>query len=347
MISIIMPIRNEERHIKKTIESILNQKNFHDKYEIIIADGMSTDNTRDIIDRFIREGENIILIDNYQKIVPTGFNMGLSRAKGEIIIRVDGHTVLKPDYILNCLKSLKENNAANVGGLMNARGSGFIDELVSMATSSIFGVGNSYFHFSSKSRYVDTVFLGAWRKEMFYKYGGFDEELVRNQDDEFNFRLTQNGEKIWLDTSIKSIYFPRNSLKKLFKQYFQYGFYKIRLLQKRGGFSSIRHFIPGSFVMCLIISIYLYYFNNFKTPLFLIGISYVSTNIFFSFTSILGKKYEGLKTTKKFLKFILVLPLVFFIIHFSYGIGSLAGLIYFFKQWNEIDLHDFHFKKIK
>ena len=101
-----------------------------------------------------------------------------------------------------------------------------------MATSSIFGVGNSYFHFSSKSRYVDTVFLGAWRKEMFYKYGGFDEELVRNQDDEFNFRLTQNGEKIWLDTSIKSIYFPRNSLKKLFKQYFQYGFYKIRLLQK-------------------------------------------------------------------------------------------------------------------
>ena len=272
--------------------------------------------------------------------------MGLSRAKGEIIIRVDGHTILNPDYILNCLKSLKENNAANVGGLMNAHGSGFIDELVSMATSSIFGVGNSYFHFSSKSRYVDTVFLGAWRKKTFYKYGGFDEELVRNQDDEFNFRLTQNGEKVWLDTSIKSIYFPRNSLKKLFKQYFQYGFYKIRLLQKRGGFSSVRHFIPGSFVMGLIISIYLYYFNNFNTPLILIGISYISASIFFSFLSILGKKYQGLKTAKKFLKFILVLPLIFFIIHFSYGIGSLVGLVYFLKKWNEIDLHDFHFKRI-
>ena len=93
--------------------------------------------------------------------------MGLSGAKGEIIIRVDGHTILNPDYILNCLKSLKENNAANVGGLMNAHGSGFIDELVSMATSSIFGVGNSYFHFSSKSRYVDTVFLGHGERRHF------------------------------------------------------------------------------------------------------------------------------------------------------------------------------------
>ena len=217
MISIILPIRNEEKHISDVLESIINQNKINFDIEIIVVDGISKDSTRDIVNEFINKYENVFLIDNPKKIVPVGFNIGLSKAKGDIIIRVDGHTTIDSDYIFNCVNKLNTIDAANVGGLMSANGEKFIDKIVAIATSSIFGVGNSYFHFSKIDRYVDTVYLGAWKKEIFEKYGGFDEELVRNQDDEFNFRLMQNGEKIWLDRSIRSTYFPRNSIKKLFK----------------------------------------------------------------------------------------------------------------------------------
>lgn len=347
MISIIMPIRNEEKYIYSTIKSILGQKFFNKDYEIIIADGMSTDRTREIINDLIRKNNKIKLIDNPKKIVPVGFNLALNKAKGDIIIRVDGHTKINSDYIFNCVQKLEQNNYANVGGLMNAQGDKLIDHSISIATSSVFGVGNSYFHFSSKSRYVDTVFMGAWKKEIFYKYGGFDEELVRNQDDEFNFRISQQGEKIWLDTSIKSEYFPRNTLKKLFKQYFQYGFYKIRLFQKRGGFSSYRHLIPGLFVSSLIASILLFFIYDHSYLLLLVGGSYFLVNLFFSLYSAFISHHEDKKYLTKFFKLSLLLPIIYFILHLSYGLGSLIGIIYFFNKLNDTEVCDTHFKKDK
>ena len=189
MITIILPIRNEFKHISNTLDSINNQDYINDEIEIIVADGMSDDGTREILKHYQKKINNLIVINNPERIVPTGFNSALNISRGEIIVRLDGHTIIAPNYITRCVELLCEKDAMNVGGLMNAEGYGIYDEIVSIATSSKFGVGNSHFHYSKKGKWTDTVYLGAWKREVFKKIGGFDEELVRNQDDEFNFRI--------------------------------------------------------------------------------------------------------------------------------------------------------------
>ena len=211
---------------------------------------MSTDGTRDIIIKYQKDHPNIHLIDNPEKIVSTGFNRALNELKGDIIIRVDGHCEIAPDYIQKCLECLEKINADCVGGPTEHVESGLVGKSIKIAQSSFFGVGGVSFRQKvEKGKYVDTLAFGAYKREVFEKFGGYDEELVRNQDDEFNFRIVQGGGKIWLDPSIKSTYTQRNSFTGLFKQYFQYGFYKIRVMQKRRGIASWRHLVPGIFVL--------------------------------------------------------------------------------------------------
>jgi len=309
---------------------------------------MSDDGTREIIQDYQDKYPNIQIIDNPERIVPTGFNRALNVAKGEIIIRIDGHTLIETDYIRNCVKLLDKESAMNVGGLINAKGTSYFDKIVSIATSSRFGVGNAQFHFSEKGKWVDTVYMGTWKREVFEKIGGFDEELVRNQDDEFNFRLTQSGGKIWLDPSIKSVYYPRNSLKKLFKQYFQYGFYKVRVMQKRSGFASWRHLIPGFFVLALLISIFT--FPIFPFPFFLFIGSYLIANLTATFIeslrSVNSQTHKRINSSnlQSVYSFIL-LPITFFTLHFSYGLGFLCGMVYFWNKWNDRYVKDFHFDR--
>ena len=339
-LSIIIPIRNECNFISNALDSIINQDFSRYNLEIIIADGMSDDGTREIIQNYHDKYPNIKIIDNPGRIVPTGFNRALNVAKGEIIIRIDGHTLIDTDYIKNCVELIDKEGAMNVGGLINAKGTSYFDKIVSIATSSRFGIGNAQFHFSKEGKWVDTVYLGTWKREVFEKIGGFDEELVRNQDDEFNFRLIQNGGKIWLDPSIKSVYYPRNSLKKLFKQYFQYGFYKVRVMQKRRGFASWRHLAPGAFVLSLFGSVLLLPVYHF--PFYVIFGSYVIAN----FTATL---YELLKSKKaqmyRLINSFALLPITFFTLHFSYGLGFLCGLGFFWNKWNDREVKDYHFDR--
>jgi succinoglycan biosynthesis protein ExoA len=340
LITIILPIRNEFKHISNTLDSINNQDYINDEIEIIVADGMSDDGTREILKHYQKKINNLIVINNPERIVPTGFNSALNISRGEIIVRLDGHTIIAPNYITRCVELLCEKDAMNVGGLMNAEGYGIYDEIVSIATSSKFGVGNSHFHYSKKGKWTDTVYLGAWKREVFKKIGGFDEELVRNQDDEFNFRIIQNNGRIWLDPSVKSSYYPRNSIKKLFKQYFQYGFYKVRVIQKRGGFTSWRHLIPGTFVLSLLLSLLL--LPRAYSPFFIIMGSYVIANVYASFISLIRSKntLNNLFSYKLFL-----LPITFFIIHFSYGLGFLFGLVKFWNKWKDQTTKDHHFNR--
>ena len=205
MITIILPIRNEVKYIKQTLESILYQKDIEQEIEILIVDGMSTDDTRDIITNYQKGHPNIILIDNPEKIVSTGFNRALNESKGDIIIRVDGHCEIAPDYIQKCLECLEKINADCVGGTTEHVASGLEGKSIKMAQSSFFGVGGVSFRKNvEKGQYVDTLAFGAYKREVFDQLGGYDEELVRNQDDEFNFRMIQNDMIIWLDPSIKS-----------------------------------------------------------------------------------------------------------------------------------------------
>ena len=335
LISIILPIYNEANFIEKTIQSIFSQTIDKD-FEIIVADGNSSDGTQEILKNLQINNPNIILIDNPDEIVSTGFNRALNKSKGDIIIRVDGHCEIAPDYIQKCLGCLEKINADCVGGPTEHVESGLVGKSIKIAQSSFFGVGGVSFRQKvEKGKYVDTLAFGAYKREVFEKFGGYDEELVRNQDDEFNFRIVQGGGKIWLDPSIKSTYTQRNSFIGLFKQYFQYGFYKVRVMQKRRGIASWRHLVPGLFVLGLLtsFSIFIIYGNNI--PIISLCLPYL---LFSLFATIL----ELIKTPSNFIS-VMMLPITFFILHFSYGLGFLMGLIYFWDKWNDTGLKDYHF----
>ena len=215
---------------------------------------------------------------------------------------------------------------------------GIVGRAITISQSSNFGVGKVAFRKKTKKgRNVDTLAFGAYKREVFENLGGYDEELIRNQDDEFNFRIVQGGGKIWLDPSIKSTYTQRNSFTGLFKQYFQYGFYKVRVMQKRRGIASWRHVVPGLFVLGLLtsFSIFIIYGNN---------ISILSLCLPYLLFSLFATILELIKTPSSLVS-VVMLPITCFILHISYGLGFLMGFIYFLHKWGDIIINDAHFDR--
>jgi cellulose synthase/poly-beta-1,6-N-acetylglucosamine synthase-like glycosyltransferase len=319
-VSVIIPCRNEEKFIGKCFDSIIAQDYPKDRLEILVVDGMSDDGTRKIIDGYSKKYPSIKLLDNPKRIVPTALNIGIKNARGEIIIRIDAHTVYGTDYASKCIKYLKEYDVGNVGGICITLpvDDSLLAESIALALSHPFGVGNSYFRIGSKEpRYVDAVPFGCYKKQVFKKIGLFDEDLVRNQDDEFNLRLIKNGGRILLAPEIVSYYYARNSLSKLWNMYFQYGYFKPLVAQKIGAVLTWRQLIPSIFVGSLIFSGLLSFFSNYFLWLFLlIIILYFSANLVFSFSI----------SFKKGLKLLPVLPISFATLHLSYGLGYLKGI---------------------
>jgi len=316
------------------LDSILNQNINANIYEIIIADGMSYDGTRRIIRNYQNCNNNIKIIDNTDKIVSIGFNKALTIAKGDVIIRVDGHTKLDTDFINNCLNALYKMQVDCVGGVTKHIGRRIIGSSINIAQSSSFGSGGASFRKNiTKGEFVNTVAFGAYKRSVFLDIGGYDEELKRNQDDEFNFRLIQNGGKIWLDPFIKSSYYTRSSFLKLFKQYFQYGYYKVRVFQKRGGIASIRQIVPFIFTFSLIILTSIYLFTgNYKLLLLTIG-SYMILSLSTTLIKIFSKHNSPILS-------VFLLPVAFIIMHLSYGMGMLAGFIFFINKWQDREVKD-------
>jgi succinoglycan biosynthesis protein ExoA len=250
-VSVVLPCRNERNYIEHCVRSILNQDPPPGGFEIIVADGMSDDGTREILDRLKSGNACLRVIENPKRIVSTGLNAGIQAARGQIIIRMDAHTEYAKDYIQQCGQVLAETNADNVGGPWVAKGMGLMSTAIAVAFQSAFAVGGAKGHNPKYEGVVDTVYLGCWRREIFDRIGLFDESLVRNQDDEFNLRLTRAGGKIWQSPRIKSSYSPRGSLRALCRQYVQYGYWKVRVIQKHRTPASIRHLIPACFVFLL------------------------------------------------------------------------------------------------
>jgi succinoglycan biosynthesis protein ExoA len=320
-----MPVHNENRHIELCLQGVFNQ-NYGKNLEVIIADGMSEDGTQEIINKYKQEHPNLKLIDNPGKIVPSGMNAALRIAQGDIIIRVDGHTVIEPDYVQQCVEGLERTGADNVGGRMNAMGEGAFGEAVALSTSSPFGVGGGRFHYSDKEEWVDTVYMGAWRREVFEKIGLFDEELVRDQDDEFNYRLRENGGKILLSPKIKSQYIVRGTPGSLFKQYFQYGYWKVRVMQKHPGQMRVRQFVPPALVSSLIVSGVIALVH--PVGVWLLGAIaglYILANLSASVYTCAKKGWRHMA----------LLPVVYAILHVSYGTGFLVGLVRFANRWGD------------
>jgi succinoglycan biosynthesis protein ExoA len=324
-VSVIMPIRNEGAFIARSLSAVLTQDYPSDHYEVLIADGLSTDSTRVVINETIAanlHGPSVCIIDNPRRIVPTGFNLALAQSHGEIIVRVDGHTIIAPDYLRQCVALLLNTDASNVGGRMVAVGSTSLSKAIALATSSPFGVGGARFHYSTREELVDTVYMGAWHRRTFDTLGGFDERFVRNQDDEFNFRLRAAGGKILLSPTIKSEYFNRSTLGSLWKQYFEYGLYKVRVVQKHPMQMSVRQFVPAALVLSLVLSL----LAGFIIPvgrlcLFAVLCLYFVANMAASL--ITAQTWE-----QRF-----YLPLIFSILHFAYGTGFLIGIIKWFPFW--------------
>src|SRR4030043_1538363 len=252
-ISIIIPSRNEEKYIQTTINRILNQKGVRKvySYELIIVDGTSTDKTVDIILDNCKNHAEIKLIKNDKKITPVAFNLGIKNSSGKYVCILGAHSEIENDYLINCIETIENVKADNVGGPWRAKGYGYIGKAIALAFQSPFAVGNAKSHYLNYEGYVDPVWGGFYRRDVFNKIGLFDENLVRNQDDELNYRLTKSGGKIWQSTKIRYFYMCRNSIKKLFLQYFQGGFWKVLVIKKHKLPASIRHLIPGIFVSSL------------------------------------------------------------------------------------------------
>lgn len=328
LVSIILPIHNEAHYIEHSLKAVLSQSYPPDCIEILIVDGMSTDGTREIVERIAKSHPSLIqIIDNPQQIVPTALNAALYHARGEIFIRIDGHCEIAPDYISTCVKHLQEENIGGVGGPITTIGETFLARGIAMAMSSNFGIGGAAFRtINNRTVKVDTVAFPAYPRKTIQNYGLFDEELVRNQDDEYNYRIRKHGGSILLCHDIRSKYYSRVTLGKLWKQYFQYGFWKVRVLQKHLRQMRPRQFAPPVFVLSLFLGIMLWIYSPQNSFLFfLICGAYLAANLLASIYSSIRYGW----------RFFLIIPIVYAILHISYGLGFLTGLIRFVHRWGD------------
>lgn len=291
--------------------------------ELLLVDGMLTDKTREILQEYINQYDFIKLLDNVNKTVPYAMNLGIDNSIGQYIIRLDAHSFYPPNYISKCVELLDTIDADVVGGLAITKGRTKVGKVIAKLLSSPFGVRNSKFRTYAKSGYIDTVPFGAFRREVFDKYGKYDVRLNRTKDYELNHRIRKNGGKIYLSDEIIFTYYCRDSIRGLMKQRYQNGKWIIRVSKLIPGTMALRHFIPLLFVLSLIVGIPLLFTNlTILKLLFLSGlVTYALFDIFFSF-----------KLSKfKFTQFILLL-ILHPLFHISYGVGSLISIFNIKKE---------------
>jgi succinoglycan biosynthesis protein ExoA len=321
LVTVIIPCRNEFGYIATCLDSILNQDFQKEELEILIVDGFSEDGTRQILKYYQQRYSFIKTFNNIEKIVSTALNIGIKNAQGEIIIRMDVHTEYASDYITQCVRTIKKLKVDNVGGPWVPKGKTYLQEAISMAFQSQFSSGGALSHNMSYEGPVDSVYLGCWEKNTLEKIGLFDEELVRNQDDELNLRIIRFGGKIWQSPKIRSWYYPRSSIVAVFKQYMQYGYWKVRVIQKHRIPASIRHIIPGVAIILFTTLFLLSFFNLiFLKGLVGLVLAYWGINLMASFL-----------TCNEFSKwkFFPVMPIIFLMYHAGYGYGFLRGTLDF------------------
>ncbi|MCM1438257.1 MAG: glycosyltransferase family 2 protein [Roseburia sp.] len=329
-VSVIIPILNEEKHIENCIKSLLTQDYPIDCMEWIFVDGGSTDSTLKIIDRYFSSYPKLIkILNNPKKIVPCAMNIGIIASKGKYVVRLDAHAEYASDYISKCVECLNTVDADNVGGIAETKSDGFVGNAIAKMLSSKFGVGNSQFRTNGKSGYVDTVPFGAFRREVFSNYGGFDERLVRNEDNEINYRIRKNGGKVYLSDDIHLTYYCRDTLKGISKMAKSNGMWSLIAMKLCPGSMRIRHFIPFVFVLSIILltlagvtfTVLGAFYNSFKLVYQLVWGGLCAELLLYLALDIIFSCCSG-DTSKERLLLILLFP----IFHVSYGFGSITGI---------------------
>ncbi len=310
-VSIIIPCLNEEKTIRKLLDGILAQTYPTKDLEVVIADGMSEDNTRAEITAFQQEYPELALrvVDSPERIIPAGLNTAIRASRGETIIRLDAHSVPAPDYVARCVDALDFGLADNVGGVWDVRpgAEGWEAASIAAAAAHPLGVGDAHYRHASEPMLVDTVPFGAFRRALIDKIGFFDESLLANEDYEFNTRIRQSGGRIWLDPQIRSIYFARPTYERLAKQYFNYGYWKWKMLRRYPDTLRWRQFLPPVFVLSVL---FLFVLGFFFSPAFIL----LKLELLFYFLILF---IAGLKIGKP------TLPIPISIMHISWGSGLL------------------------
>lgn len=320
-VSIILPVRNEEHFIDSAVTAIFAQEYPSDRFELIVAEGMSTDRTHQKVQDLSKHYPNIRLIENPKKIVPTGLNLAIQEAKGDVVIRMDGHCQYPKDYVSKVVGMLEQTGAANVGGVLVAVGdSTYAQTAIRLAYQSPLSAGTALRSYESHdfTKEVDDVHGGCWRKDTLISVGCFDEMMVRNQDDELSFRIRKQGGRILQDASIRVRYFVRDSFGKLYKQFMQYGYWKVPVIQKHPKQASLRHAMPallvGAFIVLATLSVFSY---DARVILGLFAFAYLAaitlTALIISIKSNTVRHFPGVS-------------MALLCMHFGYGVGFILGL---------------------
>ena len=309
-VSVILTVVNEAAHLEESVSAVLNS-NFAGALEIAIAVGPSRDKTREIAEALAKRDSRIKVIDNPSGRTPEGLNAAISATSNEIIVRVDGHSAINPDYIREAVRTLSATGAVNVGGVMAAEGITAFQRAVARAMRSPIGVGASRFHTGGSAGSVDTVYLGVFRRSALVEVGGYDARFTRAQDWELNYRLREKGGLIWFNPNLTVTYRPRSTIRSLSKQYFEYGRWRAAVSRHHKGTANFRYLAPPANLLVQFLSLA---FGILFSPIFLIpSIAYMAT---ISISALLiGKSWAER----------IWLPLVLIIMHFSWGIGFITS----------------------
>ncbi|MEU0786727.1 glycosyltransferase family 2 protein [Streptomyces sp. NPDC006173] len=249
-VSVIMPVLNEERHLRGAVQAILAQR-YDGEMEVVIAIGPSTDRTDEIAAELVREDPRVHTVPNPTGRTPAALNAAIKASRHPVVVRVDGHGILSPNYIATAVRLLEETGAQNVGGVMHAEGENDWEHAVAAAMTSKIGVGNAAFHTGGDAAPAETVYLGVFRREALEQQGGYNEEFIRAQDWELNFRIREAGGLIWFSPELRVSYRPRPSVKALAKQYKDYGRWRHVVARYHEGSINLRYLAPPTAVCAI------------------------------------------------------------------------------------------------
>jgi succinoglycan biosynthesis protein ExoA len=323
-VSVIVPCYNEQATITQLLDSIHDQTYPLDEIEVIIADGLSTDDTRAKIDDFRKQHPDleVRVVDNHQRVIPAALNKAIGASQGSFIVRMDAHSIPDHDYIQKCINRLEEGFGDNVGGIWKIRPGAptRMAQAIATAVSVPLAAGDARYRIGGDAQEVDTVPFGAFHKKLITKIGLYDESLLSNEDYEFNTRIRQSGGRVWLDPSISSIYYARATLEQLARQYWRYGYWKAQMLRKYPRTLRWRQILPPLFVATLIVLCVLSIF--FQPARWLLAILVILYAILVLGDGIL----MSLKHRKPF--FAIGVPLAIAAIHFSWGMAFLWGCVH-------------------
>jgi succinoglycan biosynthesis protein ExoA len=330
-VSVIIPCYNEEKTIRLVLESLSGQNYPLEKMEVVVADGLSEDGTRREIIAFKKENPRmrVRVLDNHKRTIPAALNAATAAAEGEIIIRLDAHSIPQENYIERSVEGLEKGLGQNVGGVWEILPGEetWIAEAIAAAVSHPLGVGDAKYRYTDQAAEVDTVPFGAFRKTLVEEVGRFDESLLTNEDYEFNARIRKGGGKIWLDPRIRSKYFARPTLSALAKQYWRYGYWKVRMLRRYPETLRWRQALPPLFVAGVLgtalLSIWM------SAVRWILGIVVVSYCL-----ALLAVGIQVMVSKKKF-NYLIGVPLAVCIMHISWGgafLWSLFRILLGFKE---------------